>query len=110
MRLENVFVILKLEYLQRIRNKGFWIATLAIPLFAGAMTTLPSLLLLKSHTNQTIVVVDATGRGVGEALKTQVEKAKAAAKPEPKPKSSAPARKMPGEKESRMADFVIETQ
>ncbi|HEX3553006.1 MAG TPA: ABC transporter permease [Thermoanaerobaculia bacterium] len=103
MRLENVFVILKREYLQRIRNKGFWIATLAIPLFAATMTTLPSLLLLKSHTHQAIVVVDATGRGVGEALKAQVEKAKTTTTPEPKPTGSA-------SRESRMADFAIETQ
>ncbi|HYX25286.1 MAG TPA: ABC transporter permease [Thermoanaerobaculia bacterium] len=109
MRLENVFVILKREYLQRIRNKGFWIATLAIPLFVATMTTLPSLLLLKSHTHQTIVVVDATGRGVGEALKAQVEKAKTAAAA--KPAEPAPRRKAPGEGgESRLADFAIETQ
>jgi ABC-2 type transport system permease protein len=109
MRLENVFVVLKREYLQRIRNKGFWIATLAIPLFVATMTTLPSLLLLKSRTHQTIVVVDATGRGVGEAL-AQVEKAKTEA---PKPQETAPRRRMPGERdspESRMADFNIETQ
>src|SRR5947209_13016437 len=105
MRLENVFVTLNREYLPPVRNEGFWIATLAIPLFAAAMTTLPSLLLLKSHANQTIVVVDETGRGVGKALKAQVEKARAAAQP----KDSVPVRKMPGEKESRMADFVIET-
>ncbi|HEX4961155.1 MAG TPA: ABC transporter permease [Thermoanaerobaculia bacterium] len=99
MRLENVLVVLKREYFQRVKNKGFWIATLAVPLFASAVTTLPSLMLLKSHTKQTIVVVDGSGQGIGEALKALKAKAKTEA-PKPAPKG----------KESRMADFVIETQ
>jgi ABC-2 type transport system permease protein len=62
MRLENILVVLKREYLQRVKTKGFWIATLALPLFIGGITLLPALLMSKSRTSQDIVVVDETGR------------------------------------------------
>ncbi|MFY9826422.1 MAG: ABC transporter permease [Thermoanaerobaculia bacterium] len=110
MRLDNIFVILKREYLQRVRNKGFWIATLAVPLFAATVTTLPALLISKSHTNQSIVVVDATGKGVAEALKAQLAQTAKSAAAKPKEKAAAPARKLPGDRESRLADFTVETQ
>src|SRR3954468_14193634 len=101
MRLENIFVVLKREYLSRVKNKGFWIATLAVPLFASAVTILPTLLISKSHTSQTIVVVDATGRGAGDALKAQMAK--------PKEKAATTSRR-PGKGESRLADFIIAPQ
>src|SRR5436309_3258469 len=108
MRLENVFVILKREYLQRVRNKGFWIATLAVPLFAALVSTLPGLLVLNSHPHQTIVVADGSGRGIGEALKAQMAKAKTTPQT-PKPDASI-RRKPPDEEEKRTADFAIERQ
>jgi ABC-2 type transport system permease protein len=107
MRLESVLVVLKREYLQRVKNKGFWIATLAVPLFASAVTILPTLLISKSHTSQTIVVVDATGQGVAEALKTQMAKTAAA---KSKEAAAAPTRGLSRKGESRLADFTIETQ
>ncbi len=105
MRLDNIFVVLKREYLSRVKNKGFWIATLAVPLFASAVTILPTLLISKSHTTQTIVVVDATGKGTGEALKAQMAKPK----PKEKEKAAAPSNR-PGKGESRLADFTIDPQ
>ena len=62
MRLDNIVVVAKREYLQRVRTKGFWIGTLLIPLFIAVVTLLPALLMLVSTTSQTIVVVDETGR------------------------------------------------
>jgi len=62
MQLDNIGIVAKREYLQRIRSKGFWIGTVIFPLFAVAMTVLPSLLLMRSKTTQTIVVLDDTGR------------------------------------------------
>jgi ABC-2 type transport system permease protein len=67
MRLENVKVVAKREYLQRVKSKGFWIGTVVLPLFILAVTVLPSYFLSKSRTSQKIVVVDVTGR-VGAAL------------------------------------------
>lgn len=67
MRLENVVAVTKREYLQRVKTKGFWIGTLILPLFIGALTVIPGLLISTSKTSQSIVVVDETGR-VGEAF------------------------------------------
>lgn len=98
MRPESVFVVLKREYLQRVKNKAFWIATLIVPLFAAAVTTLPGLLIAKSRTSQSLVVVDDSGRGIGEALKVELTRAKTAPK-------------LPGGRSGdRLADFAIETQ
>src|SRR6185436_15786158 len=62
MRLDNIVVVAKREYSQRIRGKGFWIATLILPLFVVAAAVLPSLLLAKSRAKQRVVVVDTTGQ------------------------------------------------
>jgi len=95
MRPETVIVVVKREYLQRIRSKGFWIATLILPVFIGAMTVLPSLLLAKSKARQVVAVVDETGKVARELT----------AKPE-----TLPARERERE-ESRPAkfDFRVET-
>src|SRR5215210_1835279 len=58
MRLDNIAVVAKREYSQRIRSKGFWLATLILV----AAAVLPSLLLAKSRAEQRVVVVDATGQ------------------------------------------------
>jgi ABC-2 type transport system permease protein len=62
MRLENIGIVAKREYLLRVKSKGFWIGTLVLPLFVAALTILPSLFLSKSRTDHHVVVVDETGR------------------------------------------------
>jgi ABC-2 type transport system permease protein len=62
MQLDNIRIVAKREYLQRIRSKGFWIGTVIFPLFAVAMTVLPSLLMMRSRTDHKVVVLDDTGR------------------------------------------------
>ena len=78
MRLENVVVIAKRESLQRVKSKGFWIATLVLPLFVLAIGILPSLFLAKSKASQKLVVVDETGK-VAEPLKSLIQTRQAAA-------------------------------
>ena len=67
MRLDNVLAITKREYLQRAKTKGFWIATLIVPLFAFGAFLIPIYLLSRSQAKQTILVVDETGR-IGQDL------------------------------------------
>ncbi len=76
MRLENIVIVAKREYLQRIRSKGFWIATLILPLFVVAAAVLPSLLLSRSRTEQRVVVVDTTGRVAPRLLEKRPDKGK----------------------------------
>jgi ABC-2 type transport system permease protein len=67
-RLNPIRVVAKREYLQRIKGKGFWIATLVLPLFLLAATILPSLFLARSEARQKVVVVDRTGGAVAAEL------------------------------------------
>lgn len=62
MRLDNIRIVARREYLQRIRTKGFWIGTVIFPVFAVAMTVLPSVFLMRSKTDHKVVVIDETGR------------------------------------------------
>src|SRR5689334_3361717 len=62
MRLDNMVAVAKREYLQRVKSRGFWLGTLLVPVFVGAITVLPSLLISKTQARQTVVVVDETGK------------------------------------------------
>jgi ABC-2 type transport system permease protein len=90
MRLDNVVVVVKREYLQRAKTKVFWITTLILPLFVVALSVLPALLLSKSKANQKIVVVDETGK-LGAPLVTKLN-AGGGKKPK-EPKEPAKARR-----------------
>jgi ABC-2 type transport system permease protein len=81
MRLNNVVVVAKREYLQRAKTKAFWITTLILPLFVAAVSIIPSMLLMNSKSTQRIVVVDETGR-LGADLVTKLN-SRAAAAPKP---------------------------
>lgn len=91
MRLDNVFVLAKREYLQRVRTKAFWITTLILPLFVMAVSVIPPLLLSKTKTSQKIVVVDETGK-VGTDLVAKMNSREA-----PKAKGGQGAGRSPGE-------------
>ena len=78
MQLERIAVVAKREYLQRVRGKGFWIATLVLPVFLAAVTILPSLLLAKAETRQKVVVVDTTGQVADELQSVLAARAAAA--------------------------------
>lgn len=66
-------VVAKREYLVRIRSKGFWISTIAMPVLMAAWTILPGLVMLTTKANQQLAVVDRTGQ-VAEALTTRLDK------------------------------------
>src|SRR5215203_1293531 len=98
MRLENVGVVVKREYLQRAKTKAFWIFTLILPLFVVALSVLPALLLSKSKANQRIVVVDETGK-LGADL---VAKLNAGSGAKPKAPEEAKGRR---NRDDQMASF-----
>ncbi|MEE8277722.1 MAG: ABC transporter permease [Thermoanaerobaculia bacterium] len=62
MRIDSVRVVAKREYLARIRSKGFWISTIALPLMLAAWVVVPSLVMAKSKTRQRLALVDKTGQ------------------------------------------------
>ncbi len=72
MRPDRVRVVARREYLTRLKTKGFWLATIALPVFVVAVGVLPGLLISKTKISQRIVVVDAVG-GFGERLVAELE-------------------------------------
>ena len=71
MRWQNILIVAKREFLARIKTKGFWIATLLLPLLMGAWVVLPGLLAATTKSSQKLAVVDQTGR-VAEKLKEEL--------------------------------------
>jgi len=62
MRLDKVRVLVKREYVSRIKTKGFWLSTLLVPLLFASLAILPALVMSRTTTQHTLVVVDTTGR------------------------------------------------
>jgi ABC-2 type transport system permease protein len=102
MRPDNIVVVAKREYLQRVKTKGFWISTVLIPVFILAVTVLPAALIGMSETRQTIVVVDETDR-IG------AEFAQRANSREGKPRPGDPKRGLAVD-ESQMARFKVRAE
>jgi len=61
MRLDKVRVLVKREYISRVKTKGFWISTILVPVLFGSFALLPALVMSKTSTGQHLVVVDETG-------------------------------------------------
>jgi ABC-2 type transport system permease protein len=75
-RRAKIPVLARREYLSRIRSKGFWIATVILPLFMAGMIFLPALILGSTRAEQRAVVVDETGRlaqGLADRLASAAE-------------------------------------
>jgi ABC-2 type transport system permease protein len=76
MRTRPVLTIAKREYLSRVRTKGFWIATLLLPLSISALVVLPSLIAMKSRGSLRLAIVDEVG-DFGRALADKLVEADA---------------------------------
>ena len=65
--MRKVFAIVRREFIERVRTKGFWIGTLLFPVFMGAVVILPALLARGGGTKR-IAVVDFTAGPLGDQL------------------------------------------
>ena len=62
MNLRNINIVIRREYLNKVRKKSFLIVTFVVPILLGALCLLPSLLMLKTkEAAKTIAVVDRSG-------------------------------------------------
>jgi ABC-2 type transport system permease protein len=60
---KNVLILMRKEFLQRTRGKGFWIGTLAFPVLVVGLSLLPALFMhLGAQKESRIAVIDLTGR------------------------------------------------
>jgi ABC-2 type transport system permease protein len=57
-----VFVIIKREYLTRVKSKAFVIATVLMPVLMVGFTTLPVILAMKGRTERKLVVLDQSAQ------------------------------------------------
>jgi ABC-type Na+ efflux pump permease subunit len=63
MRIDKAWVIARREYGTRIRGKGFWISTVALPILLFVLAIVPGLLASKAGSStRSLAVVDQTGR------------------------------------------------
>ncbi len=71
--MHSLFVIVRREYLERVRKRSFWIGTLIFPLILVAMFALP-MLLVRARTGEVkrIAVVEGIG-GLAERLERSLE-------------------------------------
>lgn len=83
MRIDPIVTIAKREYLTRVKSKGFWIATLLLPLAMAALVILPSVIAMKSRASQRLAIIDEVG-GFGDALEAKLVE-------EDKPKAASSA-------------------
>jgi len=72
----RILVVTWREYLTRIKTKGFWIGTVAIPILMLAAIILPVVFLATAKITHRTVVVDETGRA-GAALVSRLSEGRA---------------------------------
>ena len=71
MRVSNVITIARREYLARLKSKGFWISTIALPILMLGWSILPSLMVARTKAGQNLAVVDQTGE-IAERLEAKL--------------------------------------
>ena len=59
--MRKLFAVIRREFVERVRTKGFWIGTLLFPVFMAALVVLPALLARGGGTKRIAVVDFATG-------------------------------------------------
>jgi len=83
MSMTNVWVVIRREYLQRVRSKWFIASTVLAPIFLGALMVLPAYLAPKSEAaDRQIAVVDRTGV-LYQELAPRLEEARYTVRQEP---------------------------
>jgi ABC-2 type transport system permease protein len=87
-------VVFRREYLERVRSKWFLVGTLLGPVFLGVILVLPTYISMKQRPGNdltNVVILDATGTGLGARVGTALGKSFPAA-PAPQVKVVSPER------------------
>lgn len=70
--LTRILAVVRREYLERVKTKAFWISTLLVPIFLGAVMIIPAWLAARGGGTFTIAMLDFTGR-FAEPIATELE-------------------------------------
>ena len=73
--MHKIFAIIRREFVERVRQRWFWIMALLGPVFFGALFILPTLLIGKSSLKH-IAVIDGTTSGFGAMVVQQLDTTK----------------------------------
>ncbi|MGH7654661.1 MAG: ABC transporter permease [Gemmatimonadaceae bacterium] len=80
--MDKLWVVIKREYLERVRSKWFIFTTIFGPVFFAAITILPSYMTMKGMKNAKVAsihILDATGTGLGHRVAERLAKQQDAA-------------------------------
>ena len=81
--MDKLFVVIKREFMERVRNKWFLIMTLLMPVIMAAMILLPAWMAIKSGGSDNlnrIIILDASGAGLGQSIFSNLKLDSAAAR------------------------------
>jgi len=70
--LTRILAVVRREYLERVKTKAFWISTLLVPIFLGAVMIIPAWLAARGGGTFTIAMLAFTGR-FAEPIATELE-------------------------------------
>lgn len=62
--MSEILIVLKREFMERVRTRGFLLTTLLLPLFMGGLTLLPAM--MSTGGERTLVVVDEAPAGIAD--------------------------------------------
>ncbi len=71
--MRNTWLVIRREYLERVRSKGFIISTILMPAFVFAITVLPTKLMMMKSGGAFHMVVVASSAPVADAVKVRLE-------------------------------------
>jgi ABC-2 type transport system permease protein len=75
--MDKLWVVIKREYLERVRSRWFIFSTIFGPVFFAAITILPGYLTVKGMKNQQVAairIIDASGAGLGHRVAERLAK------------------------------------
>ena len=71
--LNRILAVIRREYLERVRTKAFWISTILVPIFLGAVMILPAWFATRAGGEFSVAVLDHSGRFF-EPVKSEVDR------------------------------------
>lgn len=81
--MDKLWVVMKREFMERVRNKWFVIMTLLMPALMAAMILLPAWLAIRSSASDSLnrfIILDASGAGLGQTMLANLKLDSAAAR------------------------------
>ncbi|HYK10955.1 MAG TPA: ABC transporter permease [Gemmatimonadales bacterium] len=73
--MNKIFAIVRREFIERVRQRWFWVMALLGPLLFGALMVIPALL-IGSASLKHIAIVDSSTQGLGKAIALQLDTSK----------------------------------